>query len=63
MAAPSPRERARELVADQLASMGTAYANTANLVRDGKFENFWITACLDAMAPLMLLCPDGDDEG
>jgi hypothetical protein len=58
----SPRDAARDRLADHLASMGTAYINTANLVRDGKFENFWITACLDAMAPLMLLCRDADDD-
>lgn len=63
-APPSPRDRARELLARQFDRMGSAYRNTAGLIRTG-WGNFWVEACIDAMVPLVLLCPDADaeDEG
>jgi hypothetical protein len=58
---PSPRDRAREVLADSFLALGPAYLNLANLIRTG-FENFWITPCLDAMTPLVLLVAGGESD-
>ena len=61
MGRPSPRDRARVLLADSFANLGSAYYNLAGLIRGG-WENFWIKPCLDALTPLVLLMRD-EDEG
>ncbi len=61
MAKQLPRDRARELLADSYAAMGSAYSNLAGLIRGG-WENFWVKPALDAMCAAMLLSAD-DDEG
>lgn len=41
--------------------LGPAYGNIAGLIRTG-FENFWITPCLDALVPLVVLSPNVEDD-
>lgn len=55
------RYRARNLYADQLAMLGPAWSNLAQLVRSG-WENMWVRSAIDAMEALVLLAGDAVED-
>jgi hypothetical protein len=44
-----PSQAARDLLADEIAAQGPAWANAASSIRGGNYANVWITAALAAI--------------